>query len=205
MSVPVGAQHAAPLQRKLKQIVIAVSKESRPRITNHQSRVTTYQSLFTTQGNFRRSPVHRGAAPLAGRRALAARSGTPRPRTACATGSNKQRAFSQARRAFASPRSERDSHGRIADDGSAAGNHHRRSVVQAGGRNAKTFSRSSGMAASNGGNCRPLQLATRTGETHLSGVCRSGRRDAGFLFGKSESQRRAETLSPINTGSAFAA
>jgi len=37
-------------------------------------------------------------------------------------------------------------------------------LVQASGRNAKTFFRSSGVAASNAGNRRPLQFTTRAGE-----------------------------------------
>src|SRR5229473_6664832 len=127
--------------------------------------VTNQQSLFTTKRNLQRLPLYRGAAPLARRWAHAARSGTPWPRTRCAAGGNKQCSFSATRGAFASSRGKRDPHGRIADNGGAAGNHHRRSVVQAGGGNAKTFSRSPGVAASNDGNRRPLQFKTRTGET----------------------------------------
>src|ERR1700730_7878772 len=78
-------------------------------------------------------------------------------------------------------------------------------MVQASGRNAKMFPRSSGMAASNAADCRALQFAARTGKTDHSGVYRSGRRDAGFLFRKIELRWRAETLSLINTRSAFAA
>src|SRR2546426_4870711 len=171
----------------------------------HQSPITSHQSFFTTKRNFRRPPLHRGAAPLAGRWAHVARSGTHRPRTGSAVGSDKQCSFFATRGASASPRGERDPHRWIANDGSGTGNYHRRSMVQASGRNAKTFSRSSGIAASNGGNRRALQLATRTGQADLSGVYRSGRRDAGFLFAKIEPRWRAETLSLINTRSAFAA
>src|SRR6266851_8635666 len=78
-------------------------------------------------------------------------------------------------------------------------------MVQACSRNAKTFSRSSGMAPSNIGNRRPLQPATRAGKADLSGVYRSGRRDAGFLFGESKFRWRAQTLSLSYTGSTFAA
>src|SRR6267154_827497 len=78
-------------------------------------------------------------------------------------------------------------------------------MVQACSRNAKIFSRSSGVAASNAGNRRPLQLETRTGKTNLSRMRRSGRRDAGFLFGESKFRWRAQTLSLSNTRSAFAA
>src|SRR6266481_6167474 len=78
-------------------------------------------------------------------------------------------------------------------------------MVQACSRNAKTFSRSSGMAPSNIGNRRPLQPATRAGKADLSGVYRSGRRDARFLFGESKFRWRAQTLSLSYTGSAFAA
>src|SRR5216683_4580951 len=177
----------------------------RTKSRGHESQVTSQFSFFTTKRNFRRPLVYRCAAPLPGRRARIARSGTPRPRTGRAAGGNKQRAFSPARRASASPRGERDPHRRIADNGGSAGNHHRRSMVQAGGRNAKTFPRSSGVAASNDGNRRPLQLAPRVGKTDLSGVYRSGRRDAGFLFRKVEPQGRAEMLSVIDTRSTFAA
>src|SRR5256885_643348 len=99
---------------------------------------------------------------------------------------------------------ESDAHVRIAASGGAAENHHRRSVVQDGGRNAKTFSRSPRVTASNAGNRRPLQLATRTRKADLPRVYRSGRRNSGFLFGKSKSRGRAETLSLRNTRSAFA-
>src|SRR5437899_8771166 len=78
-------------------------------------------------------------------------------------------------------------------------------MVQACNRNAKTFSRSPRVAASNIGNRRPLQLATRAGKADLSGVYRSGRRDAGFLFGESKFRWRAQTLSLSYTGSTFAA
>src|SRR5229473_5952161 len=177
----------------------------RTKSRGHESQVTSQFSFFTTKRNFRRPPLHRSAAPLPGRRTRIARSGTPRPRTGRAAGGNKQRAFSPARRASASPRGERDPHRRIADNGGSAGNHHRRSMVQASGRNAKTFPRSSGVAASNDGNRRPLQFATRTGETDLSRMRRSGRRNSGFLFGKSKPRRRTKTLSLSNTRSTFAA
>src|SRR5216684_7524272 len=78
-------------------------------------------------------------------------------------------------------------------------------MVQACSRNAKTFSRSPGVAASNAGNRRPLQLETRTGKADLSRMRRSGRRDAGFLFGESKFRWRAQTLSLSYTGSTFAA
>src|SRR5260370_21677113 len=170
----------------------------------HKSPITSRQSLFSAKRNFRRLLVHRSAALIARRQASIARSGTPRPRTRRATGGDKQCLFSATRGAPASPHSKRDPHGRIADDGGATRNHYRRSMVQARGGNAKTFPRSSGIAASNAGNCRPLQLATRTGKTHLSRMRRSGGRNAGFLFRKSQLRWRAETLSLSNTRSAFA-
>src|SRR5258708_38820695 len=78
-------------------------------------------------------------------------------------------------------------------------------MVQASSRNAKTFPRSSGIAASNAGNRRALQLAAGVEKTDLSRMRRSGRRNSGFLFGKSKFRWRTKTLSLGNSRSAFAA
>ncbi len=134
-----------------------------------------------------------------------ARSGTHRPRTGSAAGGDKQCALPPAGGAPASPRGERDPHRRIADDGGATGNYDRRGVVQASGRNAKMFSRSSGIAASYDGNRWPLQLAARIGKTHLSGVPRARRRIGVFVFVEAELRWRAQTLQAAAPGSAFAA
>src|SRR5229473_801791 len=77
-------------------------------------------------------------------------------------------------------------------------------MVQAGGRNAKMFPRSSGMAASNAGDCRALQFATRTGQADLSRVPRARRRISVFVFVEAELRWRSQTLQAAAPGSAFA-